>query len=211
MSDRPPLPAEIVQGGVIAILRGFAPDAAVAMARALADGGIRAMELTFGSPRVEEGIARCAQALQGRAIVGAGTVLTAANADSAVAAGAKFLISPHTDAGLVRRAAAKGIAFLPGAMTPTEVARAWDAGAAAVKLFPASKLGPAYLAALHQAMPRVLLAPTGGVSAGNAAAWRAAGATAVGVGASLGRTGASPAEVSAAATELVAAFNGAQT
>ena len=106
-------------------------------------------------------------------------------AEAAVGAGASFIVMPHLDVALVGWCAERAIACFPGALTPTEVQRAWEAGASAVKLFPASTVGPGYLGLLHGPFPDLPFIPTGGVSAETAGSWIAAGAIAVGMGAWL--------------------------
>lgn len=97
-------------------------------------------------------------------------------------AGATFLVMPHLDAELVAWAAERGIAALPGCATPTEALAAWRAGAAAVKLFPASVLGPAFVRELRGPLPDVPVVPSGGVTLENAASFIQAGASAIGIG-----------------------------
>jgi 2-dehydro-3-deoxyphosphogluconate aldolase/(4S)-4-hydroxy-2-oxoglutarate aldolase len=121
------------------------------------------------------------------ALVGAGTVMTAADAASAVDAGARFLLSPVLRSEVVEAAHAADVAAVPGAFTPTEIDACMRAGADLVKLFPADRLAPADLRVLLAALPDARLMPTGGISAANAAEWLAAGAVAVGVGGALTR------------------------
>ena len=150
------------------------------LARALAEGGIRLVEFTFTTPGVLEVIKACAQ-VPGTA-VGAGTVLTAAQAEDAVAAGAKFLVTPDLRPDVAAVARESGTPLFMGALTPTEVSRAVELGAAAVKIFPAGFGGPGYLRALLGPFPDLRLVPTGGVNIGNARDFLTAGAFAVGAG-----------------------------
>jgi 2-dehydro-3-deoxyphosphogluconate aldolase / (4S)-4-hydroxy-2-oxoglutarate aldolase len=158
------------------------PDAP-ALCRALADGGIRTVELTFTTPDVVAHLAAAAD-VPG-VLLGVGTVLTADQARAAVDAGARFLVTPGLRPAVAEVAVAAGVPVLLGAFTPTEVATAVDLGAAAVKIFPAGRLGPKYLSDLHGPYPQVELLPSGGVSADNAADFLAAGATAVCAGTSV--------------------------
>jgi 2-dehydro-3-deoxyphosphogluconate aldolase/(4S)-4-hydroxy-2-oxoglutarate aldolase len=158
------------------------PDAAQ-LCQALADGGIRTVELTFTTPDVVEHLAKAAD-VPG-VVLGVGTVLTADQARAAVDAGARFLVTPGLRPAVAEVAAATGVPVLLGAFTPTEVAVAVDLGAAAVKIFPAGRLGPQYLSDLRGPYPHVQLLPSGGVSTANAAAFLAAGATAVCAGTSV--------------------------
>ena len=116
------------------------------------------------------------------AVTGAGTVMSVDSAQAAVDAGAQFLVSPYLDEGVVTWAADRGTPIAPGALTPTEIVRAWNLGAAAVKVFPASVAGPQLLRELHGPLGHIPLMPTGGISASNAASFLDAGAIAVGVG-----------------------------
>ena len=184
-TTRPAIPPGLLAGGVVAIGRGVATGSAPDVARALADGGVRAFELTLNDPEADalraiEAVARVAAGLG--LDIGAGTVLSIEAAQHAIDAGATFLVSPHLDPALVTWAAARGIPAFPGCSTPTEVLTAWRAGAAAVKLFPASVVGPAFIRELRGPFPDIPVVPTGGVSVDSVAAFIAAGAVAVGMG-----------------------------
>jgi 2-dehydro-3-deoxyphosphogluconate aldolase / (4S)-4-hydroxy-2-oxoglutarate aldolase len=120
-----------------------------------------------------------------RAVVGAGTVMTAADGEECIAAGAQFIVSPGTDVPLIELTRERGVLSVPGAMTPTEIIRAWNAGAGAVKVFPARTLGPGYVKDVRGPLPHIPLIPTGGIDAGNACGYLEAGAVAVGVGGNL--------------------------
>ena len=187
------------------------PDAR-ALCRALAEGGIRTVELTFTTPDVLRHLREAADAVAPEVTLGVGTVLTADDARAAIDAGARFLVTPGLRPGVAEVANAAGVPFLMGAMTPTEVLAAHEAGSAAVKVFPAGRLGPQYLTDLHGPFPQVRLVPSGGVSADNAAAYLAAGAAAVTAG-----TGVVPpdtvaaadwAEITRRARDFTAAFGG---
>lgn len=180
---RAPLPPAITEGRVIAILRGIDPSRLPVLVRELAGGGIRAIEVTLNSPGALASIeALCADVDNRGLEIGAGTVLDKRSAIDAVSAGATFLVAPHVDRQTIRWAADHGIPVLPGAMTPTEILVAWSAGASAVKVFPASAVGPAFVREVRGPLPGVPLVPTGGITAATAAAFIAAGAQAVGVG-----------------------------
>ena len=167
-------------GRIVAILRGLSPARVAAIVEPLVAGGVTTIEVTRDSPDALVSIA----ALAGRpdVVAGAGTVLSGDDAEAAVAAGARFLVAPHLDPAVVATMAGRGVPMLPGAVTPTEIAAAWEAGAAAVKLFPAGPLGPTYLAAIRAPLAHIPLVPTGGIDDSNAAAFIAAGAAAIGVG-----------------------------
>lgn len=202
-SPRPPIPAGLVTGGVVAIARRLTADDAPQVADALLAGGVLAFELTLNDPvdsalRAIESVASRSPGLA----VGAGTVLSIDAAERALDAGATFLVMPHTDPELVAWAAARGVPTLPGASTPTEVLAAWRAGAAAVKVFPASVVGPAFVRECRGPFPDIPLVPSGGVTADTAADFIAAGALAVGVGGWL-IGDAEPARVTARARQIV--------
>jgi 2-dehydro-3-deoxyphosphogluconate aldolase / (4S)-4-hydroxy-2-oxoglutarate aldolase len=167
-------------GRVIAIVRGHPPDVVTRIADGLVAGGVTTVEVTLDSPHALSSIVALDD--RGDVLVGAGTVLDAAGADAAIDAGAAFLVAPGVDPEVIAAAAERGVAMLPGALTPTEILTAWDAGAAAVKVFPAGPLGPGYVAALRGPLSHVALVPTGGIDDRNAAAFIAAGALSLGVG-----------------------------
>jgi len=180
---RPEIPAGLLAGGVVAIARRLSADAAPTVAEALASGGVHAFEVTLNEPKAVALRAIEAVAARGSDIaIGAGTVLSIEAAGLAVDAGATFLVMPTTDTDLVAWAAARGIPAFPGAATPTEIHAAWRAGAAAVKLFPASALGPSFVRECRGPFPDIPLVPTGGVTAETAGAFITAGAVAVGLG-----------------------------
>lgn len=185
MTERIALPDGIVEGGVVAIGRRLDPERVVAIADGLLNGGVDAFELTLNEPQAAalESIAAVARHAAGTPLwVGAGTVLSIDAAHRAVDAGARFLVMPHVDPELVGWAAAAGIPAFPGAFTPSEILLAWRAGAAAVKLFPASVAGPAFVREFRAPFPDIPLVPTGGVTVETAPAFIRAGAVAVGLG-----------------------------
>ncbi len=184
-TTRPAIPAGLLAGGVVAIGRYVRADAAGAVAHALADGGVRAFELTLNDPEADALRAIEAVAKVGADLgldIGAGTVLSIDAARRATDAGATFLVSPHLDTELVAWAAAHDIPALPGCATPTEALAAWRAGAAVIKLFPASVAGPAFVRELRGPFPDIPVVPTGGVTVDTAPSFITAGAVAVGMG-----------------------------
>jgi 2-dehydro-3-deoxyphosphogluconate aldolase/(4S)-4-hydroxy-2-oxoglutarate aldolase len=169
----------------IGILRGCPLDRAVEVARAAVDAGMGVLEVTFDSDRAGEQIERLRAQLPGVA-VGAGTVLDLDALGEAVDRGADFVVTPIVDEELIEACIDHELPCLPGAASPTEVWRAYRAGAAAVKVFPAEHLGgPAYLRALRAPLAEVDLVPTGGLDAGNVREYLDAGAVAVGVGSTV--------------------------
>lgn len=187
---------------VLAVVRTDSRESAVRAGGALAAAGIRAVEVALTTPGGIDAVRDLAEVDDGR-VVGAGTVLDAASARSAILAGARFLVSPAVSAEVIEMGHRYGAAVLPGAQTPTEIEKALSLGADMIKLFPASSVGPSYLSAVRAALPQAPLVPTGGVGAGNAAEWLDAGAVAVGVGGSL--TSGDPETMDARARELLAA------
>jgi 2-dehydro-3-deoxyphosphogluconate aldolase/(4S)-4-hydroxy-2-oxoglutarate aldolase len=179
---RPALPGAIRDGRIVAIGRNLEPARLEGIAEALLAGGVRAFEITLGSPDALAGIQAIASQYGDDLLVGAGTVLDIEAATQALDAGARFLVMPHTDCSLVTWAAQRGVPAFPGALTPTEILQGWRAGACAIKLFPASVAGPAFIREFRGPFPDIPLVPTGGVSADTAPAWLEAGAVAVGVG-----------------------------
>ncbi len=169
---------------LLAIVRGPDPDRLFACLAALADAGLRLVEVSLTSADALDVLRRAAAELGDRLVLGAGTVLTVGQATDAHAAGARYVVTPAASAG-AEAAYRRGIPVLAGALTPTEVYEAHQRGAAAVKLFPASLGGPGYLRALRDPFPDIPLLPVGGVDADAAGEYLAAGAIAVGVGSPL--------------------------
>jgi 2-dehydro-3-deoxyphosphogluconate aldolase/(4S)-4-hydroxy-2-oxoglutarate aldolase len=175
----------ILDTGIVAIVRSDSPDGLVETVRALAAGGVRAIEVTMTTPGALAAIAAAAGQAGGKFVVGAGSVLDSESARAAILAGAEFLVAPNTDLGTIALAKRYGKVVCPGALTPTEVVTAWQAGADLVKIFPASFAGAAYLRALAGPLPQVRYMPVGGVDLANTADFIRAGAAALGIGGSL--------------------------
>jgi 2-dehydro-3-deoxyphosphogluconate aldolase/(4S)-4-hydroxy-2-oxoglutarate aldolase len=187
MTQRPPHPALDAFGssGVIAVLRAPTPEGALSAIDALVEAGITGIEVTFTTPDAPQVIQESLARHGGRALVGAGTVLTADQALSAADAGAQFLVSPGTEADLARVMIGTGALTLTGALTPSEVMLAVSLGVDVIKIFPGSLGGPGYLKSLRAPFPNEHFMPTGGVSADNLGVWFASGALAVGAGGEL--------------------------
>jgi 2-dehydro-3-deoxyphosphogluconate aldolase/(4S)-4-hydroxy-2-oxoglutarate aldolase len=172
--------------GVVPVIRAPSPELALLACEAILAGGISVFEITMTIPDAPAVIRALRDRFGERALVGAGSVLDAADARACIEAGAEFIVSPGFDAATIAAAHEAGIAAMPGALTPTEVIAAWKAGADVVKIFPASALGGAsYLRALKGPLPQVKLMPTGGVNLNTAKDFLAAGAVALGVGSEL--------------------------
>lgn len=171
--------------GLVPVLRAESVGAALALAEAVAAGGVKVLEVTMTVPGAVEVIAKLVKD-RPDILVGAGTVLDPEAAERCVDAGAKFVVSPALNLKTIALCQRLGIAVLPGALTPTEIVTAWDAGADVVKVFPASAMGGAkYLVSLKGPLPQVKVIPTGGVSLATAREFLEAGAFALGVGSDL--------------------------
>lgn len=133
----------------------------------------------------EGALAAIREAVRSGAVVGAGTVLSRADAEAALEAGARFIVSPTVEEEVIETALEARVPVFPGALSPTEVRRAVELGATAVKVFPAGLGGPGYLRELGLVFPSISLLPSGGINAGNAAAFLEAGALAVSAGAGV--------------------------
>jgi 2-dehydro-3-deoxyphosphogluconate aldolase/(4S)-4-hydroxy-2-oxoglutarate aldolase len=167
---------------VLGIVRSGSPEEAVTLARRLLGAGLRCVEVTFTTPRAAEALREVVAQAPAGAVVGAGTVLSVVDAAAAVAAGARFLVAPDLDEDVIGAAHHLAVPVLPGTGTVTEMRRALRLGADAVKLFPASHLGPGWLRDVRAALPTLPVVPTGGVTAATLPDWIAAGAVACGMG-----------------------------
>jgi 2-dehydro-3-deoxyphosphogluconate aldolase / (4S)-4-hydroxy-2-oxoglutarate aldolase len=175
----------LAQAGVVAVVRAPDADSAVRGVQALVEGGVHGIEITYSTPDAAAVIAELNRRHGDAILLGAGTVLTGAQAREASDAGARFLVSPGSEGQLAAAMLATGRTVLLGALTPTELMQVLVYGAHAVKVFPASLGGPSYLKALKGPFPDVPLVPTGGVNADNVAGWLEAGAVAVGASSDL--------------------------
>lgn len=198
--------ARIETGGVIAIVRGARVDAVADVAGALEAGGVTAVEVTMDSARATDQLAAVADAVGDETAVGAGTVLDAETARTALLAGADFVVSPALAVDVIELCNRYGAVSIPGVMTPTEAVRAVEAGADYVKVFPAATLGPAHLASMAAPLSQLSMVPTGGVTLETVADFVDAGAVAVGVGSALVDTDAVAAGDFEAITETARAF-----
>ncbi|MDE2815382.1 MAG: bifunctional 4-hydroxy-2-oxoglutarate aldolase/2-dehydro-3-deoxy-phosphogluconate aldolase [Chloroflexota bacterium] len=171
--------------GMVMIIRGVPPDWAVPIGEALLAADVDVMEITLNTPHALDMIAALHDALGDETAIGAGTVLSVADAENALAAGAAFFVSPHLDAEIVRFANDHDCMVVPGAFTPTEVFTALRAGADIVKVFPANIVGPRFFRDLQGPFGEIPLLPTGGVTVENAGTYIKSGALALGVGAGL--------------------------
>ncbi len=192
---------------LVAILRGVAPEEVEAIGDALVEAGIGVVEVPLNSPRPLDSIARLARRHGTRALIGAGTVMSPAAVAEVAAAGGRLIVTPHAAPDIVRAAKGLGLQAAPGFFTPAEAFSLLDAGADALKLFPAEGGSPAMLKALLAVLPggtKVL--PVGGMEAGTLLPWRNAGAAGFGIGSAIFRPGDTAADVAAKARRLVDAL-----
>ena len=185
MDSRAEIAAAIERLGVVAVIRLKDPAKLRDVFDALAEGGVRAIEVTMTVPGAVALIGQLAAALPAGVLLGAGTVVDGDTARAVIDAGARFIVSPVFRRDVVAVCIERGVAACPGCFSPTEILDAHDMGADIVKVFPATALGPQYIKDLRAPMPQLKLMPTGGVSLDNAGDWIRAGAVAVGVGSSL--------------------------
>jgi 2-dehydro-3-deoxyphosphogalactonate aldolase len=192
---------------MIAILRGLTPQRAPEVGAVLVESGFRTIEVPLNSPEPFESIKLLAAAHGGQCLVGAGTVLSAAEVGRVHAAGGRLIVAPNCDAAVIRRALELGMRVMPGIATATEAFAALGAGASELKLFPASSYGPRHLRALKSVLPaHARLYPVGGVGAPDIGAWLEAGADGFGFGGELFKPAYTLAEVAARARELFEAL-----
>lgn len=206
MSQTAPFPK--LKRGLVAILRGLKPSEAVAIGRAIHDAGIEAIEVPLNSPEPFVSIADLVKALPQTALIGAGTVLTAADVDALHKAGGRLLVSPNIDVEVMGRAMHHGMVTMPGVFTPTEAFQAIRSGASALKFFPASVLGASGIAAIRAVLPLATpIGAVGGVSDKDFAGYKAVGVSVFGLGSSLYKPGATVEDVAQRARAAVAAWD----
>jgi len=192
---------------LVAILRGVAPQEIDAIGDALVDAGFTLIEVPLNSPDPLDSVARLASRFAGRAVVGAGTVLRVEDVAAVEAAGGTMIISPNANLQVIAASAARGLVSLPGVATPSEAFAALDAGATALKLFPAEGSSPQILKAMRAVLPKeVRVLPVGGIAPDTMAPWIAAGAAGFGLGSALYKPGMSAEQVGTNARAFVAAL-----
>ena len=180
-----PLSRTLLDSRIIAVLRACDARYLLPAAEVLVEQGIRSLEVTLTTAGGVEAISALRAALPEEAEVGAGTVLTLDDLDAVLDAGASYVVTPHTDVALCRAAVARGVVIIPGGLTPTELNAGRAAGASAVKLFPASAMGPRYVRDLHGPFPQLQVIPSGGVDRASAGEWIKVGCPAVSMGGPL--------------------------
>jgi 2-dehydro-3-deoxyphosphogluconate aldolase / (4S)-4-hydroxy-2-oxoglutarate aldolase len=175
----------ILETGVVAIMRANSPDQLLSAARAVLAGGVVAIEVTMTTPGALDVIRQATCEFGKEVLFGVGSVLDAETARAAILAGAQFVVCPTFKPETVEICKRYSVPVVPGAYTPTEILTAWEAGANAVKVFPATAGGPAYIKAVKAPLPQVSLSAVGGVTVENTADFVRAGADFVGVGGEL--------------------------
>jgi 2-dehydro-3-deoxyphosphogalactonate aldolase len=192
---------------LVAILRGLAPDEALAIGATLVEAGFRIIEVPLNSPQPFSSIETLARRFGDVCVIGAGTVLDPTAVARLEAAGGELVVMPHSDKDVIKAAKAMGLACVPGVATPTEAFAALAAGADALKLFPAEILPPAAVKAMLAVLPAgTSLFPVGGIEPGTMAAYVAAGAKGFGLGSALFKPGMTAADVGERAAMFVRAF-----
>ncbi|MCQ1950782.1 bifunctional 4-hydroxy-2-oxoglutarate aldolase/2-dehydro-3-deoxy-phosphogluconate aldolase [Arthrobacter sp. zg-Y859] len=191
-TEQPPvagerIPASSILRGTrtIAVMRASAATDYAPVVEALINGGVLSVELTLSTPGVFEELPLLRKRFGDAVEFGVGTVTSVDDAERALDAGASYLVTPTTDTAVIEAAVRRGVAIYPGGLTPTELLAGWSAGATAVKVFPASVVGPGYVSALRGPFPDLQVVPSGGVDIDDAVAWVKAGALAVSVGGPL--------------------------
>jgi 2-dehydro-3-deoxyphosphogluconate aldolase/(4S)-4-hydroxy-2-oxoglutarate aldolase len=176
---------QVLDCGIVAVVRSPDSQQLVEVVRALADGGVRVAEITMTVPGALDVVKQVRAALGDRVLLGAGTILDPETARAAILAGAEYIVAPTVNLDVIRLCQRYDKLVMPGAFTPTEILAAWEAGADIIKVFPADVVGPAFFKAIKGPLPQVRLMPTGGVDLTTAASFLKAGACCLGVGGQL--------------------------
>ncbi len=176
---------QLKESGIVAVIRRPPYNKVIQITDALVSGGVGALEVTVDTDRAYEIIAQLKERYEGKALVGAGTVLDEQTAKAAIEAGADFIFSPILDEATIRLTNQYGRISIPGVMTPTEIAKGYQYGADVLKIFPGSSLGVNYIKELSAPLGHIPMMPTGGITLDNVGSFIRAGAVAVGIGSSL--------------------------
>jgi len=196
---------------LIAVLRGLKPGEAVSVGQALFEAGFRLIEVPLNSPEPLQSIRLLSDKLGAVALVGAGTVMSVAAARDVAAAGGRLIVMPHCDTAIIRVGKELGAFVAPGVATPTEAFAALDAGADALKAFPAEMIPPAAVGAMRAVLPQgTRILPVGGITPETMAPYHAVGAAGFGLGSALFKPGMTVADVAGRAARFVAAWRSLQ-
>ncbi len=207
MNNKTQVIGQIREIGIVPVIRAASAGEARQLIEAILAGGISIFEVTMTIPSAVLLIESLVADFGDKAIIGAGTVLDAETVQNCLAAGAKFVVSPTLNLSVIEICRRENVAVFPGALTPTEIVAAWQAGADAVKIFPANSVGGAnYLKAIKAPLPQIELMPTGGVTLDKIGDFIRAGAIAVGVGSDLADVQAIRAGESEKVTKTARAF-----
>ncbi|UCE17214.1 MAG: bifunctional 4-hydroxy-2-oxoglutarate aldolase/2-dehydro-3-deoxy-phosphogluconate aldolase [Gemmatimonadota bacterium] len=206
MEKREHILKRMVDDGLVAVIRMAETQNLLQVVEALGRGGLSCIEITMTTPGALDIITELSRKLGQKVLIGAGTVLDADTARSAISAGAEFIVSPIFKGEIVEATHNYDKVCVPGAFTPTEILRAWEAGADVVKVFPATVLGPQFFKDIKGPLPRIRLTPTGGINLENASQFIEAGADFLGAGGSLLRKEAIRNEQWNQLTDLAAKF-----
>lgn len=193
---------------IIAILRGITPPETLEVCGALVLAGVTMIEVPLNSPEALRSIEDAAKVFEGRALVGAGTVLSRADVDAVADAGGRFVVSPDTNPAVIGATLERGMTSYPGVFTPSDAFTAIRSGATGLKFFPAEVLGPKGIKAMKAVLPPELpLYAVGGANPDNFAEYFAAGCAGFGLGTYIFKPGMSAADVASRATTAVAAYD----
>jgi 2-dehydro-3-deoxyphosphogluconate aldolase/(4S)-4-hydroxy-2-oxoglutarate aldolase len=175
--------SQILENKIVAIIRGAKPEDVMKIAIALQQGGVKTLEITFNSQNALEVIKELANKIGDKIFIGAGTVLNAETAKTAIAAGAKFIVSPNANIETIEMTKRYKAVSIPGAYTATEIVNAYNYGGDIIKVFPASNAE--YIKVLRGPLSYIPMMPTGGINLENISEFKKAGAVAFGIGTSL--------------------------
>lgn len=193
---------------IIAILRGIEPSQAVELTTEIVDAGITMIEVPLNSPEPFKSIEKMRQAFDGKAQIGAGTVLTVEQVDELQAIGGQFVVSPDCNPEVIKRTKERGMDSFPGVFTATECFTAIRSGADGLKIFPASIMGPSGIKALKAVLPKTVdVYAVGGAGPENFGEWRDAGADGFGIGTAIFKPGDDAKSVREKAQKIVAAYD----
>ena len=185
VGTRVPAPRLLTETRAIAVLRAPHARDCAAVVDALLSGGICSIELTLSTPGVIDELPLLRHRFGEAVELGVGTVTTAGEVNTAVDAGAEYIVTPITVTAILDAALRRAVPVYPGGLTPSELFHGWSGGATAVKVFPASLVGPGYISQLRGPFPLIEVVPSGGVEIGDVGAWITAGAAAVSLGGPL--------------------------